>query len=102
MFPGEEFLPRAPEPEEIVIGGDDEEAPPGGVEEETAKDQTGSEEQGTEERESKSSHPEDEGSDIWVETFPYGIILSWLNIFCLTWYKYILFNLIPLLLHMDG
>ena len=27
MFPGEEFLPRAPEPEEIVIGdGDDEEA----------------------------------------------------------------------------
>ncbi len=25
MFPGEEFLPRAPEPEEIIIGGEEEE-----------------------------------------------------------------------------
>jgi Rab proteins geranylgeranyltransferase component A len=28
LFPGEEFLPRAPDPEEIIIGGDDEGASP--------------------------------------------------------------------------
>ena len=45
MFPGEEFLPRAPEPEEIVIGGDEgeeREEGAGGSEKENAKeDQNG-------------------------------------------------------------
>lgn len=26
MYPDDEFLPRAPDPEEIIIGGDDEES----------------------------------------------------------------------------
>ena len=44
MFPGEEFLPRAPEPEEIVIGGDEGEEGAGGSEKENAKeDQNGDE-----------------------------------------------------------
>ena len=44
MFPGEEFLPRAPEPEEIIIGGDEGEEGAGGSEKENAKeDQNGDE-----------------------------------------------------------
>ena len=62
MFPGEEFLPRAPEPEEIVIGGDDEEAT-GGVEEEKAEDQNRDERQETGKSVSRNSEPGVEDSD---------------------------------------
>ena len=61
MFPGEEFLPRAPEPEEIVIG-DDEEASGCGAEEK-AEDVKGGEQQETEESESRNTEPEGEDSD---------------------------------------
>ena len=62
MFPGEEFLPRAPEPEEIVIGGDDEEAT-GGGQEEKAMDQKAGEWKETDEGVSRNPEPEGEDSE---------------------------------------